>query len=253
VIRLVRGELRKLFTTKLWLWLLLTAFAVTAIFLGTTIAFDGTEGNPQPPLSTPEGQRNLFSVASSSGIFALILGIIAVTGEFRHQTVTPTFLATPHRGQVVLAKLLTYAVVGIGYGVAVLAFAVAMALPWLAAKDVPISLTGNGVPGSMVGTVAGVAVYAVLGVGVGALVRNQIAAVVGSLVYLFVVEAFASALPTIRDYYRYLPGGANAAVTGSSQPGTTLLEPWQGGLVLIAYGVVFAVAGARLAVRRDVS
>jgi ABC-2 type transport system permease protein len=253
VIRLVGGEVRKLFTTRLWLWMLLGSIAMTALFMSFTIALDGSEGNPQPLLSTPQGQRNLFSIAASSGVFVLILGIIAITGEFRHQTVTPTFLATPRRGRVVIAKLVTYALAGIGYGAAVVVFAIALALPWLAAKDVDISLADNGIPGAMAGTVAGVAVYAVLGVGVGALVRNQIAAVVGSLVYLFVIEAFASSLPTIRDYYKYFPGGANASLTGASQPRTTLLEPWQGGLLLVAYGVVFAVAGTRLAVRRDVS
>lgn len=253
MIRLVGGEVRKLFTTKLWLWMVLGAIAITAMFMSFTIALDGSEGNPQPPLSTPEGQRNLFGVAAASGVFVLILGIIAITGEFRHQTVTPTFLATPRRGRVVIAKLVTYALVGIGYGVVVVAFAIALALPWLAAKGIDISLSGNGIPGSMVGTLAGVAVYAVLGIGVGALVRNQIAAIVGSLVYLFVIEAFASTLPTVRDYYKYFPGGANSALTGASQPGTTLLEPWQGGLLLVAYGVVFAFAGTWLAVRRDVS
>jgi ABC-type transport system involved in multi-copper enzyme maturation permease subunit len=251
--RLIGGEFRKLFTTKLWLWMALGAVAITAMFMSFTIALDGSEGNPQPLLSTPEGQRNLFAVAGASGVFVLILGIIAITGEFRHQTVTPTFLATPRRGRVVIAKLVTYALAGIGYGIVVVAFAIALALPWLAAKDIDISLSGNGLPGSMAGTIAGIAVYAVLGVGVGALVRNQIAAIVGSLVYLFVIEAFASALPTIRDYYKYLPGGANSALTGAVQPGTTLLEPWQGGLLLVGYGVVFAFAGTQLAVRRDVS
>lgn len=253
MIRLIGGEVRKLFTTKLWLWMLLGAIAITALFMSFTIGLDGSEGNPQPRLSTPEGQRNLFSVVGASGVFLLILGIIAMTGEFRHQTVTPTFLATPHRGRVVIAKLVTYALAGIGYGVVVVAFAIALALPWLAAKDIDISLLDNGIPGAMIGTVVGIAVYSMLGVGVGALVRNQIAAVVGSLVYLFVVEAFAGSLPTVRDYYKYLPGGANSALTGASQPGTTLLEPWQGGLLLVAYGVVFATAGTWFAVRRDVS
>lgn len=253
MIRLIGGEVRKLFTTKLWLWMALGAIAITALFMSFTIALDGSEGNPQPPLSTPEGQRNLFAVAGASGVFVLILGIIAITGEFRHQTVTPTFLATPHRGRVVVAKVVTYALAGIGYGLVVIGFAVALALPWLAAKDIDISLSANGIPGSMAGTVAGIAVYAVLGVGVGALVRNQIAAIVGALVYLFVIEGFVGTLPTIRDYYKYFPGGANSALTGASQPGTTLLEPWQGGLLLVAYGVVFAFAGTWLAIRRDVS
>ncbi len=67
MIRLVGGEVRKLFTTKLWLWMALGAIALTAMFMSFTIAFDGTEGNPQPPLSTAEGQRNLFSVPPPPG------------------------------------------------------------------------------------------------------------------------------------------------------------------------------------------
>ncbi|HEX6354714.1 hypothetical protein [Actinophytocola sp.] len=251
--RLVRGEIRKLFTTKLWLWLLLGAFAITAIFMSFTIGFDGTEGNPNPSLSTETGQRNLFAVAGSAGVFVLILGIIGITGEFRHQTVTPTFLATPHRGRVVISKLVTYALAGIGYGVAVVLLAIAIALPWVSARDIDLSLTENGIPGTLAGVVAGVAVYALLGVGLGALIRNQIAAIVGALVYLFIVEGFVSALPTIRDYYKYFPGGANSALVGAQQPGVTLLEPWQGGLLLVAYGLVFATAGTWIAVRRDVS
>lgn len=253
MIRLVRGEFRKLFTTKLWLWMLLGGIAMSAMFLGFTIAFDGTEGNPQPPLSTPEGQRNLFGTVSGAGVLALILGIIAVTGEFRHQTVTPTFLATPHRGRVVIGKLVTYALAGIAFGAVVLGFAIAFAFALTSARGIDISLSSEGVPAALAGTVAGIAVYTVLGVGVGALVRNQIAAIVGSLVYLFVIESFAAALPTIRDYYKYFPGGANAALTGTSQPGIELLAPWQGGVLLLVYGVVFAFAGTWIAVRRDVS
>lgn len=253
MIRLVSGEIRKLFTTMLWLWMLLGAFALTALFMSFTIGFDGTEGNPSPPLSTAEGQRNLFSVASTASVFVLLLGIIAITGEFRHQTVTPTFLATPHRGRVVISKLVTYALAGIGYGVAVVLLAIAIALPWVSAKDIDISLSGNGIPGTLVGVVVGVAVYAVLGVGIGALIRNQIAAIVGSLVYLFIVEGFVANLPTIRDYYKYFPGGANNALVGTEQQGLSLLEPWQGGLLLVAYGIVFATAGTWFAVRRDVS
>jgi ABC-2 type transport system permease protein len=253
VIRLIQAEFGKLFTTKLWLWLLLGSFALAGMFLGFTIGFDGSEGNPSPRLNTAEGQRNLFSVPGASGIFALILGIIAVTGEFRHQTVTPTFLATPHRGRVVISKVITYALIGIGFGIATIAVSLAIALPWLSAKNIDVSLGSNGIPGTLTGVVAGVAVYALLGVGLGALIRNQIAAVVGALVYLFVVEGFVSALPTIRDYYKYFPGGANTALTGATQPNVTLLEPYQGGLLLVAYGLVFAVLGTWLAVRRDVT
>lgn len=253
MIRLVQGEFVKLFTTKLWLWLLLGSFALASLFLSLTLGFDGTEGNTNPPVSTPEGQRFLFSSAGASGIWALILGVISITGEFRHQTATPTFLATPRRGRLVVAKLIAYGIVGIGYGIATIALALAIALPWLSAKNIDVSLGENGIPGTLLGVIAGVAVYAWLGVGLGSLIRNQIAAVVGALVYLFVIEQFVSAVPTIRDYYKYFPGGANSALTNSSVPGVTLLEPYQGGLLLLAYGLVFAILGTWLAVRRDVT
>lgn len=252
--RLLLGELRKLRTTRLWLWMLIGTFAVTAIFVCVLIPLDGSEGNPNPRLSTPEGQTALFSAAAAANVFVLILGIIAVTGEFRHQTVTPTFLATPHRGRVVISKLVTFFVVGALYGVGAMALAVAIAAPWLSAKGIDLDL--DGLTGSILSIVLSMAVYAVLGVGVGALVRNQIAAVVGALVYLNVVEAFLGVLPGVKDAYPYLPGGANAALIDTGQPGVQdlgLLEPWQGGLLLVGYGVVFSIIGSWLAVRRDIT
>jgi ABC-type transport system involved in multi-copper enzyme maturation permease subunit len=203
-------------------------------------------------VNTPGGQRNLFSSAGAASVWALILGAIGVTGEFRHQTVTPTFLATPHRGRVVVAKLITYAIVGIGYGIATIVIATAIALPWLSAKNIDVSLGSNGIPAVLGGVAAGVAVYALLGVGLGALIRNQIAAVVGALVYLFLLEPILSGIPKVRDYYKYLPGGANSALTRRFI-GVDLLQPYQGGLLLVAYGLVFAVLGTWLAMRRDVT
>jgi ABC-type transport system involved in multi-copper enzyme maturation permease subunit len=255
MIRLIRGEFAKLFTTKLWLWLLLGAVAMTGLFVSLTIGFaDQANTQGAPPLTSAAGQRNIFAAASLASVWSLILGIIAVTGEFRHQTVTPTFLATPHRGRVVIGKLVAYALTGIGYGVVTVALAIAITVPWLSAKNVGFSLGANGIPGTMVGVLASAAVYALLGVGLGALIRNQIAAVVGALVYLFVVEGFAANLPKVRDYYRYLPGGANSALTSNFQgPNTPLLEPYQGGLLLVGYGLAFAILGAWLAVRRDVT
>jgi ABC-type transport system involved in multi-copper enzyme maturation permease subunit len=254
MIRLIRAEFGKLFSTKLWLWLLLGAVLMTALFVSLTIGFDGQPNNPAPRMSTVAGQKNMLGSAAAAGIWTLILGIIAVTGEFRHQTVTPTFLATPHRGRVVIGKLVAYAITGVGYGVLTIAVALGIALPWLSAKDISVSLSADGIPGTLVGIALSVAVYALLGVGLGALVRNQIAAVVGALVYQFLIEAFVRALPWIRDYYQYFPGGANSALVGTvAGPNTRLLHPYQGGLLLVAYGLVFAILGTWIAVRRDVT
>ncbi len=81
--------------------------------------------------------------------------------------------------------------------------------------------------------------------------RNQVGAVVGSLVYLFVVEAIIRSVPATAGAYRYLPGGALEAMTSTLQ-GPDLLTAWQGGLLLLGYGLLAAVLGTVLAVRRDV-
>jgi ABC-2 type transport system permease protein len=249
----LRSEARKLSSTWLWLWLLLGALGFAALVTIVTIASDGGQGNPNPPLSTPAGLRNLFSGVGAGSIFAIVLGVIGMTLEYRHQTATPTFLARPHRGQVVIAKLAVYAVAGLGYGLACLVLVLAVALPWLSAKGVDVPFSADGLWSVLAAGVAIPAIYALLGVGVGALIRNQIAAVVGTLVYLFVLEALIANIPGVRDYYKWFPGGAAAALGQQANTRASLLEPWQGGLLLVAYSLAFALAGTYLAVRRDVS
>jgi ABC-2 type transport system permease protein len=253
MVRLVAGELRKLFTTALWLWLLLGSVALTALYASLAIAFGDDPDNPTPPLSSPEGQRTVFSVGQGAGALVAVLGVIGYTGEFRHRTATPTFLATPARWRVLLAKLILYPFIGAGYGIVCLAGTSVLAVLWLSAKGIPVSLGRNGIPGTMVGVVVAVALFGGLGVGVGALLREQAATVVGLLVYLFVAEPIVTRIPALRDWTIYLPGSASAALTRISQAGQEFLAPWQGGLVLAGYVVAIATAAAICTVRRDVS
>jgi len=252
--RLIAAEFWKLFTTRLWLWLLLGAVALTALFVSLAIAFGDDPDTWTLPFSTPEGQQTLFAIAAGGASpLVAVLAAIGLTGEFRHRTATATFLATPHRGRVVLAKLVTYGLVGAGYALVCIAVIVTIALPWLAAKDIDVSLTGNGIPRTMAGVIAAVAIYGLIGVGLGALLRDQVATVVGLLVYLFVVEPIVTRIPALSDWTRYLPGPADDALTQVSLSNQEFLAPWQGGLVLATYGIVFAVAGTFLALRRDVT
>jgi ABC-type transport system involved in multi-copper enzyme maturation permease subunit len=251
--RLIRAEFRKLFTTRLWLWLLLGSIGLTVLYASLAIAFGDDPGNPTPPLASPPGQRTVFSVGQGASTLVAVLAAIGLTGEFRHRTVTPTFLATPRRGLVVLAKLVTYGLIGAAYAVICIGATVAVALPWLATKGIRIDLTGNGIPQTLAGLVAAVAIFGLLGVGLGALLREQAATVVGLLVYLFIVEPLVTRIPSLSDWTVYLPGAAANALTQVAQSNQHFLEPWQGGLVLAGDGLVFAVAGTFLAVRRDVT
>ncbi|WP_336027640.1 ABC transporter permease [Geodermatophilus sp. FMUSA9-8] len=251
---LVRAEWTKLFTTRVWIGLALGACLMAGGFAALFTGLAGVEQNGQPglpPVGTPQYEEVVFSVAANASVFLLILGIIGMTQEYRHRTATPTFLTTPRRGRVVVAKLLAYAAAAVPVALVVLVVDVVVVLLYAGARGAAPSLDAEnlrtlGAAGLVL------VVFAVIGVGVGALLRNQVGAIVGSLVYLYVVEPIISSIGAVQGAYKWLPGGAVQAVTSDFQA-PDLLEPWQGGLLLLGYGLVAALLGTLLAVRRDVS
>lgn len=252
--RLIAAEWQKLHTTRLWLWLLVAAMAITALYASLTIAFADDPDTLTLPMSTLAGQRTLLATgASAAAPLAAVLAAVGMTGEYRHGTATTTFLATPGRGRVVMAKLLVHSLVGAGYGLLCLATSIALAAPWLATQDVELVLTHSGAPGVLVGVVAATSLFGLLGVAVGAIVRDQAAAVTGLLVYLFVLEPIATNFAALGSWINYLPGAARAALTQTVLTNRNFLEPWQGGLVLVAYGVALTALGSRLTQRRDIA
>jgi hypothetical protein len=179
--------------------------------------------------------------------------VIGLTGEFRHRTATATSLATPRRSRVALAKFTTYGLAGIGHALVCIAVTIAIALPWLAAEGVDVSLSANGIPTTLAGVVAVVALFGLIGVGLGTLLREQVATTVGLLVYLFVAEPVVTRIPALSEWMRFLPGAAHGALTRVSQSNQSFLDAWQGGLVLVGYSVALAAAGTLLTARRDVT
>lgn len=252
--QLVAAEFRKLVTTRLWLWVLLGAIGLTALYASLLIGFSEDPDTMTAPLTSAAGQQTLFAVAAGgANTLVAVLAAIGITGEFRHKTATATFLATPRRGKVVVAKLVAYAMIGAAYAVVCLLVVTVIAVPWLSARNIEINLLGGGLPGTYAGVVADVIAFALLGVGLGALIRNQVATVVGLLVYRFVAEPILTGVPALRDWTIYLPGSASAALTQVSLTTRDYLEAWQGGLVLAGYAAVLAAAGALISMRRDIT
>ena len=249
---LVRAELLKLRTVALPYWLLLTTLAFVLLGVLATLLTTGVEG---APLQRDDPELLARAVASASGgnVIVLVLGILALTQEFRFGTATPSFLVTPRRGAVLAAKLLGIAFAGLAFAVVSLVFA--LAVSWLT-----ISLRGDAlvfdstVVEVMLGVGLVLALYGPIGVAVGALVRNQIAAVVAALAWTFIVEQLVVALwPEVG---RWMPGGAASAVLQLGEVATTrgdLLPVWGGALLLVAYAVVLSVVAAMVTLRRDLT
>jgi ABC-2 type transport system permease protein len=247
--RLIRAEFTKLRTTRLVYGLAagMAAFAVlTVVALMTT---PDIEGNPA--LSADSLPMFVAAPVTLLSGAALLLGILGVTGEFRHQTITQTFLVTPDRGRVVAAKLVAYPLAGIALAVTTLAVTAAVATGWLAAKGITPSLSDARLARIVGVALLGAGLCALVGVGVGALVRNQVAALVGVLVWVLLVEGLLMSLLNAPSLGRWLPSAAAAAAITS--PGGANLSRLAGTLLLAGYALALALIGTRLVVRRDIT
>ena len=248
MIRLVRAEFTKLRTTRLIYGMAaaMAAFAVLTVVAG--IAYAGRDGNPS--LSADSLPMLVAAPVTLLSGAALLLGILGMAGEFRHQTVTQTFLVTPDRGRVVAAKLVAYPLAGIALALVILAFTAAVATGWLAAKGITPSLLDARLGRVLLGAVLAAGLCGLVGVGVAALVRNQVAALVGVAVWVLLVEGLLMSLLNAPSLGKWLPSAAAAALTN---PGGGQLSRLAGTLLLAGYALALALAGTRLVVRRDIT
>jgi ABC-2 type transport system permease protein len=147
-------------------------------------------GAPASDLGTRSQQLSVFEVGTKVGmLFAGLVGAIAFTSELRYGTIRPTFLVTPRRWPVLVAKVVISGLVGLGFGLlAELLMTGAMSAA-LAARGIEIQLDGGDFTQLLVGGTAAAALWAAIGLGVGALVRNQVATVVGLCAWLLLVES----------------------------------------------------------------
>jgi ABC-type transport system involved in multi-copper enzyme maturation permease subunit len=253
MIKTVRSEWTKLFTTRTWIGLLLGACLMAGGFAALYTGLAGQEQNGQPgipPVGTQPYETLALSAAASTSVLLLILGVIGMTQEYRHRTATPTFLTEPRRGRVIVAKLVAYALVAVPFALLVVAVNLLVVSVYAGARGAAPSLSSENLK-TLGASGLVLVVFAVIGVGVGALLRNQVAAIVASLVYLYVIEPIVANIGVLEGAYKWLPGGAARAITTNFQA-PELLQPWQGGLLLLGYGLLAAVLGTFLAVRRDI-
>ena len=250
VVALLRAEVRKLTTTAVAQWLVAGGVGLAVVFTILGCLLSDVREDPSNPMDL------LLPFASGAGsLLAAVLGAVGITGEYRHSTATPTFLAGPVRHRVMTAKLIVYSVAGGLLGAVCCGLAVAIAVPWLTAKGFAVGYGGTTLRAAA-GGVAVSALYAAIGVAVGGIARSQLVGVAGFLLYINLVEPSLLAIPKVQSAYPYLPGGGAGALvqgTGADEDPVTLLAPWQGGLLLLTYALVLAIAGTIVVSRRDVS
>jgi len=264
-----RSETTKQFTTAMW-WILAIILVVyvafTASVLGGVFAASATGalgGAETPQLPSDGLSAMLYSTATSVGyVFPLLIGTLIVTAEFRHKTLTPTFLATPQRGTVLTAKVGTGILLGVLYGVLGIIASVSPAAAFLAGFGLDTELTASATWAVLGRMLLAYVLWVIIGIGVGALVRNQVGAIVGVLVFTQFLEPVArtaaSLVEGLSDLTQFLPGAASDTLVGASifslgMPVGDGLQWWGGGLVLLGYAVVLLVLGYLVSWRRDVS
>ena len=259
---LVRSEFSKILSTRLWWGLLIGVVIYAALQAGITAGFAGVDpgaGQPGlPPLDSDEAIRSIYATGAFTGayVFALILGVTGMTAEYRYQTATPTFLATPRRARVVVAKALAHLGVGVGYGLVALLAALVAGGAVILIRGHGLGLTTPGLWRAAGLAVLAVAVWTMLGLGVGTLLRNQVAAILIAVAITFLVEPLLGLALNALDLdtiAKFLPSSASSAMTSPAATIGELLPWWGGAVVLTGYALLFAVIGVALSVRRDIT
>jgi ABC-2 type transport system permease protein len=249
--RALTTEFRKLITVRSP-WLLLTLGPLIVVAGITGLVTSG--GNVHDPAVADKA----FGHVGLAAIFTLMFGILAVAGEYSRGTITDTFLSFPRRPQVIIAKLAVYGATGTAAGLVSAATAVAVTAGWWSAKGGTVGWSAAGTWETLGGGVAANAAFAAIGIGVGALVRNVVAAVAAALAWIVVVEGILGQLIG-SGAARWLPFYASESLDragltpgGGLLPGG-LLAQWGGGLVLLGYALAFAAAAMLITLKRDVT
>jgi len=232
-------KLRSVRTT----WVLLAAGLVLDIGIPALIA----ALVPARDLS-PEDTAGLLGGIGFMTVLVLTLGVLVSTNEYRHGTANSTFLVQPRREIVVVAKAQLAAGAGLAAGLAFAALSAAIVLTILGSRD--IAPAGGEVAEVLVGTVLGIALSCVLGVGLGALLRNQVVAIIVGIALFFVLRNLALLLPG--DIGAYFPAESLSALQGSSDS-DELLGQVAGGAVFLGYCLLATVAGALVTRRREIT
>jgi ABC-2 type transport system permease protein len=249
---LMLAELLKVRSTRTPAGLLLATLGFVAL---TTVVSIPKAGNESAPIPLDDSGLLTGAVGSSFGVpqvVMLLIGAMVVTQEFRYGTVTSTYLGEPRRTRILVAKWLALIIFSVGLTLATVAVSLPVATALINSRDGDVTMAALFWQMVAAGFVV-MAAFGVIGVALGALLRDQIVAVLVILIWMLVVEQIV-----IHDYPavgRWMPGGATYALMQQGPAnglGDKLLSVPAAGVLLAAYVVLAVVLALRLTPKRDV-
>lgn len=238
---ILRSELLKLVTVRTTWFLLAAMMLVEGLAAGLIAGL--------VPAEDLRG-RDVSTLFAGTGLFTVIvftLGALLSTNEFRHGTADTTFIVTPQRERVVAAKLVIGLLAGIVAALEYIALNAGLGLSILSSRDVPVS--ADDAVNIYTGVGIGIVLTCLFGVGLGAVLRNQVVTVTVGLAVFFVLRGVALLLGEPGTYF---PAESLAALQGAVGK-DFLLTQVTGGLVFGSYCLVFAVAGILLMRSREIT
>lgn len=243
----VRAELLKQRSTRTNVGLLcaMLGLVLLVVLLHGLSLPDKDVGARAVQLSEIFGRGGMFGT-----LFAALLGVMSITGEFRHGTIRPTFLIAPQRGRIIAAKVWASMLIGAAFGLIAMAVAAGVGSAALASRGVNVQFDGGDYALLLSGGAAAAALWAAIGVGLGTVVRSQVPTTIAICTWLLFVEGLlAGDVGVVGDASRYLPGALGNAASGQ----VPLVAPVLGVLLLALYAAAAAMAGWRASTRRDVA
>ena len=244
---LIAAEFLKLRTTRTFYGFLAAIVGLTLLVVILSLAF------LDPDEVTDSDVESLLTTGVLVGILILVLGVIGMSGEQRHNTISSTLLVAPDRLRVVGAKAVAYALAGMVLAAAAFLITAAIVYPTLAAQGVDAGPSAARLAELVLGGLVYAGISGALGVGVGAVVPNQVAAVLGAVILLLVIDPVIVGLAP--DVGRYTLSASGFSLTdgdGDDGGGDDLLSPVLGGLVYLGWALAFLGAGAALLRRREI-
>jgi ABC-2 type transport system permease protein len=259
----LRAELRRISTTKLWWITLICIFVLSAGYaaLPAAVALQSKAGVTSSPFTDPGIIRSIYNGGNVlSRILAMVVGIVAIGSEYRYGTLAWSYLATPRRIRMLLGKAGALLIFGLIYGITSVAAGILVAIPFVLANKGSFLLDQPATWRSIILGVCSIALWTMIGMGLGILIKNMLIAVVVGVILGFLVEPIVSVVFFLKRWDQLLnvmPSGATNAMLEITSPVLFAAQHpspwWLAGMILAAWCLLPALAGLLSVVRRDVA